>query len=242
MPREALIVGLGLIGGSAGLRLQERGWRVRYIDPNVETAKFERATDIDDHSLVVLATPVDAAVRILRDMKPRRGAVTSVCSVMSPLRAVAPERFVAGHPMAGSEESGLAAARGDLFEGKSWFLDGNDAEVEELVGECGGTVERVEALEHDAAVAITSHFPQVLSTALAAYLADHEELLRFSGSGLKTFLRLAGSDAAVWKPVLDANRENIIEHGRLVGRIVHDIVAGDVEEPFAKAQRVWRKL
>lgn len=242
MPREALIVGLGLIGGSAGLRLQERGWRVRYIDPDVDTTRFARATEIDGDSLVVLATPVDAAVQILREMKPRRGAVTSVCSVMAPLRALAPERFVAGHPMAGSEETGLGAARADLFEGKSWFLDGDDAEVEELVRECGGTVERVEAAEHDAAVAITSHFPQVLSTALAAYLADHEELLRFAGSGLKTFLRLAGSDASVWRPVLEANRDNIIEHGQLVGRIVHDIVGGDVEEPFAKAQRVWRKL
>jgi prephenate dehydrogenase len=242
MPRQALIVGLGLIGGSAGLRLQQCGWRVRYIDPHVDAAPFERAPEIDDDSTVVLATPIDEAVRILRQMKPRRGAITSVSSVMTPLRDAGGERFVAGHPMAGSEESGFAAARADLFDGRTWFLDGEDADVEALVRDCGARAERVEAAEHDAAVALTSHLPQVLSSALAAHLADHEELLRFAGSGLKTFLRLAGSDAAVWKPVLEANRGNITEHAEAVSGIVRAMLSGDPTEGFAKAQRVWRKL
>lgn len=242
MPREALIVGLGLIGGSVGLRLQERGWRVRYIDPHVETGAFERLTEVDEDSVVVLATPVDAALQILRDMEPRRGAVTSVCSVMHPLRAVTRGRFVAGHPMAGSEEIGFAAARADLFEGTAWFLDGEDVDVDTLVRDCGATPERVDPAEHDAAVALTSHLPQILSTALAAHLADHEELLRFAGSGLKTFLRLAGSDASVWKPVLEANRNNIANCADAVQRTAQDMLAGDPAEVFAKAQRVWRKL
>lgn len=242
MPGEALIVGLGLIGGSAGLRLQERGWRVRYIDPNVDTTRIERAHDIDEDSMIVLATPVDTASKILRDIRPRRGVVTSVCSVMRPLRAVANGRFVAGHPMAGSEQSGFGAARADLFDGKPWFLDGDDAEVEALVRDCGASAERVEADEHDAAVALTSHLPQIFSTALAAHLADHEELLRFAGSGLKTFLRLAGSDASTWKPVLETNRANIEQHAEAVQAIVRNMSGGDPTEVFAKAQRVWRKL
>lgn len=242
MPREALIVGLGLIGGSLGLRLQQRGWRVRYVDPNVETALFERSSEIDDESIVVIATPVDAGVQVLRDMKPRRGAVTSVCSVMTPLSAIARGRFVAGHPMAGSEESGLAAAHAGLFDGKSWFLAGEDAEVEDLVRECGATPEHVDAAEHDAAVALTSHLPQILSTALAAHLADHEELLRFSGSGLKTFLRLAGSDGSIWKPVIDANRENITGHVEAIERIVREMLAGDSTAAFAKARQLWKRL
>lgn len=143
--------------------------------------------------------------------------------------------------MAGSEESGFTAARAELFEGKPWFLDGDDAEVEELVRDCGATVERVDATEHDAAVALTSHLPQILSTALAAHLAEHDELLRFAGSGLKTFLRLAGSDSSVWKSVLAANRDNIEPHAEAVERIVHGLLAGDLA-PFDKAQRVWRKL
>lgn len=242
MPGQALIVGLGLIGGSAALALRDRGWRVRYIDPHAATTELERADAIDDESLLVIATPVDAALSILREMQPRTGVVTTVCSVMQPLREAARGRFVAGHPLAGSHESGFAAARADLFEGKPWFVDGEDAEVEQLIRDCGATVERVDAAEHDAAVALTSHLPQILSTALAAHLADHEELLRFAGSGLKTFLRLAGSDASVWKSVIEANQENIAGHSGDVVRIVREIIWSDPTAAFEKAQRLWRKL
>ena len=108
---EALLRALTPTDTTGSRFLWERGWRVRYIDPHVDTPQFERATEIDDASIVILATPVDAAVRILRDLKPRRGAVTSVCSVMRPLRGVARGRFVAGHPIAGTEQGGFAAAK-----------------------------------------------------------------------------------------------------------------------------------
>ena len=242
MPGEALIVGLGLIGGSAALRLQERGWQVRYLDPVVDTDRFPRVSEIDDDSLVVLATPVDIAVGMLRDLGPRRGAVTSVCSVMMPLRAVAPQGFVAGHPLAGSEQSTFAAARSYLFDGKPWFVDADDPRVDELVRDCGAIRERVDAAEHDAALALTSHLPQVLSTALAAHLEDHPELLRFAGSGLSTFLRLAGSEATVWKPVLEANRENIARHADEVQQLVQQMLSGDPASIFAKAQSLRKKL
>ena len=243
MRRELLIVGLGLIGGSAGIALRRRGWRVRYIDPHVnidEAREFERAERIGEDDFVLLATPVDVAIEQLREMQAR--LVTSVCSVMQPLREVARTRFVAGHPMAGSEKSGYAAADGALFEGKRWFLDGRDEQVEQMVHDCGAVAEFVDATEHDRAVALTSHLPQVLSTALAAYVGEHEELLPFAGSGLKTFLRLAGSDASVWKPVLDANRANLAPHAEGLARLVGEIVEGDPSEAFERAQRLWRKL
>lgn len=242
MPRQALVVGLGLIGGSAALALESRGWRVRYLDPHADVDRFERVESIDEESLLVLAAPVDACVSVLRELKPRRGAVTSVCSVMHPLREAARGRFVAGHPLAGSHESGFGAARADLFLDKPWFVDAEDAEIEELVRDCGARLERVDAAEHDAAVALTSHLPQVLSTALAAHLADHEELLRFAGSGLKTFLRLAGSEASVWLPVIEANRDQIDQHASQMARNVGEILKGDGAEVFEKAQRLWRRL
>lgn len=233
MPREALIVGLGLIGGSVALALRDRGWRVRYSDPHVSTDEFERG---DDAPLVVIATPVDVALRLVRE--PRAGVVTSVCSVMKPLRdAAAGERFVPGHPLAGSEESGFAAARADLFEGKPWFVDGEDADVEALVRDCGAVLERVDSEEHDAAVALTSHLPQVLSTALAAVLAEHPEAARFAGSGLKTFLRLAGSEASVWGPVLETNREHVAAAAEDLERIVRQMLDGDTSA-FEKA-KLW---
>jgi prephenate dehydrogenase len=246
MRRELLIVGLGLIGGSAGIALRRRGWRVRYIDPHVELdearrreAADERAEAIDG-DFILIATSVDVALDVLRDLE--AGLVTSVCSVMQPLREAARTAFVAGHPMAGSEQSGLAAADGALFEGKRWFLDGHDERVEQLVRDCGAMAEFVDAAEHDRAVALTSHLPQVLSTALAAYVGEHEELLAYAGSGLKTFLRLAGSDASVWKSILDANRANIAPHAEGLARLVREIVEGDPAEAFERARRLWRKL
>lgn len=246
MRRELLIIGLGLIGGSAGIALRRRGWRVRYIDDsvNIDDARLreaadERAEAIGADDFVLLATPVDAALALLPSL---RGPSTSVCSVMQPLREIANAQFVAGHPMAGSHERGLAAARGELFEGKRWFLDAHDDEVEQLVRDCGGIADFVDAAEHDRAVALTSHLPQVLSTALAAHLGEHEDMLRFAGSGLATFLRLAGSDAEVWKPVLEANRANLAPHAEEVARIAREIIEGDPTDAFARAQNLWRKL
>ncbi|HJQ39422.1 MAG TPA: prephenate dehydrogenase/arogenate dehydrogenase family protein [Thermoanaerobaculia bacterium] len=246
MNREILIVGLGLIGGSAGIALRRRGWRVRYVDPHVNIdearqceAADERAERIDG-DFVLLATSVDVALDALREL--RSGLVTSVCSVMAPLRAAARTEFVAGHPMAGSEQSGLASADGALFEGKPWFLDARHEAVEQLARDCGANIEVVDAEEHDRAVALTSHLPQILSTALAAYLGEHEDALRFAGSGLQTFLRLAGSDASVWKSILDTNRANIAPHAEELARGVRELLEGDPSEAFERAQRLWRKL
>src|SRR5690349_13479842 len=186
---SALVVGLGLIGGSAAMALRRRGWRVAYLDPYVsldeaheKNAADERVDTIVDADVVLLATPVDVAIEQLRTIE-TNAVVTSTCSVMRALRDVARGKFVAGHPMAGSQESGLAAARVDLFEGKPWFVDAEHELVDRLVRDCGAIVERVDPAEHDAAVALTSHLPQVLSTALAAYLHDREDLLRFAGGG-----------------------------------------------------------
>jgi prephenate dehydrogenase len=243
MPRDALIVGLGLIGGSIGIALRRRGWHVRYVDPHVELdeARHRGAADeafdsATEPHLVIIATAVDIARALLPDLD-TSAVVTSVCSVMKPLRDVARARFVAGHPMAGSEQRGLAAADGDLFVDKAWFLDGKEELVDALVRDCGARIERVDAAEHDAAVALTSHLPQILSTALAAYL-EQQDVLRFAGSGLRDFLRLAGSDASVWMPIVDANRANIEPHLDAVLRIARELDA----ETFAAARRIFEKL
>ncbi|HEX2060336.1 MAG TPA: prephenate dehydrogenase/arogenate dehydrogenase family protein, partial [Thermoanaerobaculia bacterium] len=135
-------------------------------------------------------------------------------------------RFVAGHPMAGSHESGLAAARADLYENRIWFLDAHDARVEQLVRDCGAIARFVTAKEHDEAVALTSHLPQVLSTALAAYLHDRD-LGDFAGSGLRDFLRLANMPAEMWAPILEHNAANIAPHAEGVAKIVRELLAGD---------------
>lgn len=242
--RRALIAGLGLIGGSIGLALRRRGWHVAFFDsdPNLDPgeAADERVASIDaDADVLILATPVDVAVRLLRTA--RAPLITSVCSVMEPLRAVGDDRFVAGHPLAGSATRGISAARADLFENATWFIDRDDATIREIIAACGANTEVVDAAEHDRAVALTSHVPQVLSTALAAYLHDQQIDLRFAGPGLRTFLRLAGSEASVWTPIIDANRENLRPHIDAVAEIVRGIVEGDASS-FAKANDLLAKL
>ena len=244
--RRALIAGLGLIGGSIGIALRRAGWWVSFDDPHVAPgdARAAGAADDDDTraaDLTILATPVDVALSGLSTQ--HSGLVTSVCSVMRPLRAAADARsidFVAGHPLAGSEKRGLAAARGDLFEGKPWFVDRDAPLVGEVIAACGARAERVSADEHDRAVALTSHLPQLLSTALAAVIGERD-LERFAGGGLKTFLRLAESDASVWMPVVTANRDNIAPQADEVARVVRAILDGD-GDAFERAQRFVRRL
>ena len=227
---RALVAGLGLIGGSIGQALRARGWHVSYLDPNVGLADARRAGAADER-----VTGMSVMMSVVRS--------TSVCSVMTPLRTIANERqlpFVAGHPMAGTEERSLAAARADLFTGRTWFIDGEDELVIRLIADCGANAEHVDADKHDRAVALTSHLPQLLSTALGALIEQRGDL-RFAGSGLDTFLRLAGSDASVWEPVFDANRENVSAALNDVFRIARRILEGDAEA-FARAQRALEQI
>ncbi|MEA2164446.1 MAG: prephenate dehydrogenase [Thermoanaerobaculia bacterium] len=246
--RRALIAGLGLIGGSIGIALRRRGWHVAYLDPNVSVDDARRAEAADDRAdsfdyaadLTILATPVGIAIDSLAQC---RSLTTSVCSVMAPLRAAADAHrvaFVAGHPFAGSQERGLAAARGDLFENASWFIDRDDPVVQEVIAACDARAELIDAAEHDRAVALTSHLPQILSTALAAHLHDQDVDPRFIGPGLRTFLRLAGSDASVWSSIIEANRENIAPHADAVAQLVRKMIEEEGGEEFAKANQ-WNK-
>jgi len=238
---RALIAGLGLIGGSIGMALRTHGWRVAYVDPEVRLDDARRAGAADEEGpqtadVVVIATPVDVALQQCHALR-ELGPVTTVCSVLTPFDR---DGIVAGHPLAGSQERGLAAAQAALFEGKPWFITRREAVVDRMIDDCGGVADVVEAAEHDRAVAITSHLPQVLSTALAASIDD--ETLRFAGSGLRTFLRLAGSHVSVWAPVLEANHDNVKEQAfkviRALGRIVEDRDAAE----FEKAQRLYARL
>jgi prephenate dehydrogenase len=251
MPR-ATIAGLGLIGGSIGIALRASGWRVAYVDPHVELdealaagAADERADNLDDTDLAVIATPLDVARAILESVD-EATRITSVSSVMEPLRLIADRRrlnFTAGHPLAGSEQRSLLAARGDLFRGRRWFIDRDDVLVKSMIADCGAIIDRVEdAGAHDAALALTSHLPQLLSTALAAYLeATGIDVIRFGGSGLRTFLRLAGSEASVWTPIFDANRANLGASAADVLRVAQSLIDGDAEA-FERARQVWSRL
>jgi prephenate dehydrogenase len=247
MSRRALVAGLGLIGGSIGKALRARGWFVAYVDPHVDDpgdAADARGSFEDDYDVTIVATPEDVRLPALRGLVTTTFSVMDVGRVLNPAsRTESPAHIhvIPGHPMAGSERSGLAAARADLFVGKRWFLARENEIVQSVIADCGAIADVVDPLEHDRAVAITSHLPQILSTALAAYLDDRRELLRFAGTGLETFLRLAGSDAKIWTPIIEANRAQIAPHADAVLAIVRKILDGDAD-PFQRAQRLHAAL
>ena len=254
MPR-AVIVGLGLIGGSIARAVSRRGWEVFFVDPAVSADEASRADErwirLDsleaiprNSDVIVIATPVDAALKILRQIPEDSGFATTVCSVMAPLQRRASEtklRFAASHPFAGSAEHGLAASREDLFEGKIWFVDSasTDHRLHALVSATGAVAQPIEAEEHDRLLAATSHLPQVLSTALGSML-ESESLGHpaLRGSGLETFLRLAGSSGEVWRPVLESNRVQVREQWLRFSKIVDRIIDGLDTNDFTKAQRL----
>lgn len=257
MTNHVTIVGLGLIGGSLGKALVRQGWSVAYVDPHVDqshaqqvgaaTQRIESIDDVTPGSLIVIATPVDIAVREIETFPSLLNPITSVCSLLEPLQRIAGERgfrFVAGHPLAGSHRRGLDAADWRLFEGKSWFLAEGvaDAEAARMAEAVGARVQRVEPVEHDRSVALTSHLPQLLSTALAAMIdRSGVDIERFSGTGLRTFLRLARSERSVWEPVFEGNphlAEALDEFVKLSDRLIE----GEAAEAFEAAQRTAAAL
>jgi len=148
--------------------------------------------------------------------------------------------------MAGSEESGHEAARPDLFAGATWALVGDDepaARVASLVAELGAVPLRCDAADHDRVVAITSHLPQLLATALAAELESRDEPLvaALLGPGGRAFLRLAGSSFAIWRDVLDANRDEVDRALAAVQARAAQPAAA-LEEEFVLARRFAARL
>lgn len=214
MAPHVVIAGLGLIGGSLGQALRWAGWRVSFVDPAVSMKQARAAGAADekldqlDGDLIVLSTPLDAALRLLGELHGSKALITSTCSMMEPLRAAAKGmRFVAGHPFAGSEKSGLTAGSAGLFLRKPWFVERDEPEIRAMINAVGSRQIVIKAGEHDRNMALGSHLPQVISTALASILADMDPL--FVGRGAHSVLRLAASPYDIWQPVLEHNQLQI---------------------------------
>jgi prephenate dehydrogenase len=193
------VIGLGLIGGSLLRALAAHGHVVTGYDADAETREAARAlarSGIDDSwrvadgvaeavagaEVAVLAVPLPAVPGALAGLADYPGLITDVTSVKAPVRdLLAGRRFVGGHPMAGKESSGFAAADPGLFDGCAWVLclepdDPDPADwltLARLFTRLGARVVPATAAEHDRAVAGISHVPHLLAAALSAVLADN---------------------------------------------------------------------
>lgn len=224
------VLGCGLMGASVAAGLSAEGVTVwgadrRDLSPLTQRGWIARqvaADELADAALVVLALPPAAIRGALARLPFRPGQlVTDTGSVKVPIEKAArrlPEgvRFVGGHPLTGDTGAGFEAARPDLFHGAVWMLSSTAPEPDReaiagLVRRLGAEPLVCEPARHDRLVALTSHLPQLLSTALAAELERVDDPLvpRLLGPGGRDFLRLARSPWELWGEILTANRDEV---------------------------------
>ncbi|MGD9997882.1 MAG: prephenate dehydrogenase/arogenate dehydrogenase family protein [Ilumatobacteraceae bacterium] len=228
--RRANVAGLGLIGGSIGLALRERGWFVTGHDLDTDRAKRARSIGaIDDigfdpaADITFVATPVLAVPDLVkRALTETTGVVTDVGSVKSGVAAAVQDaRFVGGHPMAGSELEGLDGADGTMFEGAIWVLtpteatsDVTFAAVASVVNELGAEVIALPPERHDQVVAVISHVPHLTAATLMGLAStraeEHAALLRLAAGGFRDMTRIASGHPAIWLDICVENKPAIL--------------------------------
>jgi prephenate dehydrogenase len=272
LPSGVVIIGAGLIGASVGLALRGEGIGVWLADDDPAAAALAvglGAGDLLDPGqdlapppggpadVAVLAVPPDAVAPVLVAAQKAGLAhcYTDVASVKS--RPLAEARllgadlgsYVPGHPLAGRERSGPAAARADLFLGRPWALcpapetgPGAVAAVTCLVRACGAEPLTAEAAEHDRWVALVSHAPHLVASAMAARLAGAPDgALALAGQGLRDVTRIAAGDADLWTQILMSNSAEVSEVLALVAedlRLAAEALAGPPSQAAARLARL----
>jgi prephenate dehydrogenase len=232
VPADLHIVGAGLIGTSIGLALRgSRDVVLSDTDVAAQTRAVARGAgrpwdgSESAHLVLVAVPPRRTALVIDRLQRLNLGLTWShVASVQDPVRlevealGADATTVCGGHPLAGRERSGPEAAVPDLFEGRPWVLcpgPTTSAEavvaVRELAEQCGAEPVVMEPLQHDRAVALVSHLPQVAASAVAAQLlaASATGAVRLSGPGLQDTTRVAASDPELWVDVLRGNAQHV---------------------------------
>ncbi|HXM64867.1 MAG TPA: prephenate dehydrogenase [Terriglobales bacterium] len=244
--RQITIIGTGLIGGSLALALKKHRFPGRIIGcdraPVLEHARTKAAIDaghtnpadaVRGSQIIVLATPVSGIIDLIERLGPALPPKTLLTDVGSTKAQVVERaktvfrkntgtRFLAGHPMAGKEQSGVEYADPDLFHGAAWFVtpvpgqkvyDDLSGEYLEWVEKIGARIASMDANDHDQLCAWISHLPQMISTALAASLVDEygadAPLLEAGGRALREMTRISSSPYSMWRDIALTNKTNI---------------------------------
>ncbi len=235
LPGRAMIFGTGLIGGSIGLALRNRGWTVSGVDADGRVTA--RALELGalssegiDHQadLAVIATPVRATAEVIAEILASDAwnpdlAITDVGSVKGPLVAsIDHPNFVGGHPMAGSEQMGIDGASGDLFVGATWVLTpvgttdpAAYARVRAILTDLGAGVLDLSPEQHDSLVAVVSHVPHLTAATLMDLAAglgqEHAALLQLAAGGFRDMTRIAAGQPSLWPDICGDNADAIVE-------------------------------
>lgn len=259
LQEQVHVIGAGLLGTSIGLALTEKGVDVTLEDVSPTAVRLAvdygagRAPRADDRpGLVVVAVPPDVtASTVARALREHPDAlVTDVASVkgsvLAELRELGADvtRYLGTHPMAGRERGGPISARADLFVGRPWVLAGHDGisyrragAIEDLILDVGAVPIEMTVDEHDRSVAMVSHVPQLVASAMAARLRDASNgAVGLAGQGVRDVTRIAASDPALWVQILSANATPVAEILRGVRDDVDALLdaLGDPEAPGSR--------
>ncbi len=260
------ILGVGLIGSSLSLALRQAGMLgevVGYgrnrsnLEKGLELGVLDRyaasiAEAVDGAGIVVVAVPLGAMPAVFAELAsglPADAIVTDVGSAKGSVVAAARAalgadlpRFVPGHPIAGTEKSGVEAGFASLFQSRRVILTplaDTDAGAVETISamwqQCGAIVESMDVEHHDRVLAATSHLPHMLAYALVHHLSnlnDRAEIFRYAAGGFRDFTRIASSDPVMWRDVCLANGEALVE---LIEQYQHelDLVAAAIRDSDA---------
>jgi prephenate dehydrogenase len=284
--RRVAILGTGLIGGSFALALRKYspdsvviGWDKGHVLRNalergaVHEGIGDLALAVAGADLIYMALPVGQTIELLPEiarLASPDALITDASSTKRSVCAVAAEcfrgggaRFLGGHPMAGKEISGIAAADAELFHGSKYALvcppseqaaekprHQRDSEFTALIGKLGAEPIWMDAEAHDRAAAIVSHLPQLLAVALAGVVREQTAEtglpVTLAGRGLRDALRLAGSPYSVWRDIILTNSDNL---DRALDQLIQSLerLRGDLrtralEEQFAAAGELYKIL
>jgi len=271
------VIGVGLIGGSFALALKaaKAVEHVVGVGRNSANLQLARSRGIIDavaadpaaaarHAdLVLVAAPVGQYARIFSALMSTKAVITDGGSTKRDVVATARKalganlaRFVPGHPIAGAERSGAAAADAELFRGRRVVLTPlkeTSAEaasiVEEAWKQCGARVSRMDPAEHDAVLATVSHLPHLLAFALVhevARRANSAELFSFAAGGFRDFTRIASSHPEMWRDICVANRDRVLDEVRRFSAKLDQVKAllerpAELEKLFAEAREARDK-
>ena len=256
--RRAQVVGTGLIGGSLGLALRARGWRVTGLDRDPQRSRQALAVGAldaigrdDGAEVTFICTPASAVVPAVTEALEamakigNRGVVSDVAGVKGVLvDALDHPRFVGGHPMAGSEQEGVEGADGDLFNGAAWVLTPGPAtdadaysQVASVVTTLGASVVTLDARRHDELVAQVSHVPHLVAAALMNQVGGSlreqaSPVLRLAAGGFRDMTRVAAGHPGIW-PDICAQNAPAIASG--LSRLAADLI--DLQCLVAKGNR-----
>ena len=252
--RRVAIIGLGLIGGSLAAAIRSNGLAQVVVgaDKRADEAQLGKELGVIDEvagsveeavtgaDLVVLAVPVKATRAVLEELRPwldDRAILTDVgstkTSFVDDVTAVfgeLPTNVIPGHPIAGSEKSGIRAASPELFSNHKVILTPADAVAESDVARlkalwegCGATVLTMSVAYHDEVLAATSHLPHLIAFSLVDTLAGEDEnldIFRYAAGGFRDFTRIAASDPVMWHDIFLSNRDAVL---KVIDHFSHDL-------------------